>query len=115
MRSDTTGYVLRIDLDEIQKAIGTAREPCEVVLDVSIGTFVAFGDPLATTHCDDREAAGRVADAVERALGRRRQRNIDDLDPGSESSSSRRSGGPRSRAPSTTRRRLGWWCRSYAT
>ena len=80
VRSDKTGFVLRIDLDAIQDAIEASGEACEVVLDVSIGSFVAYGDQLATVQTADEDAARRIAQAVEKGIRRHRQRNIDDVD-----------------------------------
>ena len=80
VRTDRTGFVLRIDLDAIQRAIDSGAQPCEVVLLVSIGTFVAFADPLAAIHTADEDCARRLAAAVETAVALERQRNIDDVD-----------------------------------
>ncbi|MDQ3889152.1 MAG: DUF2254 domain-containing protein [Actinomycetota bacterium] len=80
VRTDRTGFVTAIDLDAIQRAIDSSAEPCEVVLEVSIGSFVAFGDPLAAIHTADEDAARRVAAAMDRGITRQRQRNIDDVD-----------------------------------
>ncbi|MFP5347327.1 MAG: DUF2254 family protein [Actinomycetes bacterium] len=82
--SAATGFVVRIDLDRIQKEIDRVSGECEVVLDVSIGDFIAYGDRLAriNTACGDGDEAvvGRVARAVERGVHRERQRNIDSVD-----------------------------------
>ena len=80
--SSKTGFVMDIDLDAIQAAIGRSRRPAEVVLDVTIGKFVAYNDALAHVHTDDAEAAERISDAVEGAVRRERGRTIDHVDPG---------------------------------
>ena len=77
--SATTGFVVRIDLDRIQKQIDQVHGDCEVVLDVSIGDFVAYGDRIAHINTDGADAE-RVARAVERGMHRERQRNIDSVD-----------------------------------
>ncbi len=79
--SDKTGFVMDIDLDGIQRAIEGSRGPAEVVLDVTIGKFVAYSDPLAHVHTDDPEAARRISDAIEDAIRRERSRSIDHVDP----------------------------------
>ena len=78
--SDKTGFVLRIDLDAIQHAIEDVGRDCEVVLDVSIGTFVAYGDRVARVYTRDLPAGRRVATVVEQSIRRERQRNIDSVD-----------------------------------
>ncbi len=81
VRSERTGFVLRIDVDRIQRAIASTGRDAEVVLLVSIGTFMAYGDRLAFVHVDDREAARVISRAVEAAVRRERQRTIDSVDP----------------------------------
>jgi uncharacterized membrane protein len=78
--SATTGFVQRLDLDHIQRAIDAVPGECEVVLDVSIGGFVAYGDLLTRDHSVDKRAGARVAPAVERAVRRERQRDVVRLD-----------------------------------
>jgi hypothetical protein len=71
---------MRIDLDRIQRAIDAVPTPCEVVLDVSIGTFVAYGDRLARIYTQDEHSVEELEHEVEAAIRRERQRNIDDVD-----------------------------------
>jgi len=78
--SDRTGFVLHIDLDRIQREIAAVPVPCEVVLDVTIGGYVAYGDRLARLHGVEGAAAQRVGEAVGRAMRLERQRNIDGVD-----------------------------------
>lgn len=78
--SDKTGFVLRIDLERIQRAIDGAPTPCEVVLDVSIGTYVAYGDPLARIRATDEHSTQGLEREVRAAIRLERQRNIDDVD-----------------------------------
>jgi uncharacterized membrane protein len=78
--SDRTGFVLRIDLDAIQGAVAGVRGPCEVVLEVCIGSYVAYGDVIARVRGTDADGVRRVAPAIERAVRLERQRNIDAVD-----------------------------------
>jgi len=78
--SDRTGFVLRIDLDAIQEALAGVPGPCEVVLEVCIGSYVAYGDPLARIRGADPGGAERVRVVIERGIRLERQRNIDAVD-----------------------------------
>ncbi len=80
--SAKTGFVMDIDIDAIQRAIERSRTPAEVVLDVTIGKFVAYNDVLAHVHADEPEVAEQISNAVEDAIRRQRGRTIDHVDPG---------------------------------
>jgi hypothetical protein len=72
----THGFVARIDIDAIAAAAAQRGPEVEVVLRVSIGTFVAYEDILADVKAhshDDALAVGRV---VECAIHREPQRDI---------------------------------------
>jgi hypothetical protein len=80
--SDRTGFAVRIDLETIQRAVAAARTPCEVVLDVSIGSYVGYGDRIAEVRTADGGGQGpdRVAAATRAAVHLERQRTIDAVD-----------------------------------
>lgn len=78
--SNKTGFVRRIEIDRIQDAIEAGRGRAEVVLDVSIGTFVAYGDRLARVYTTVANDAPRICDAIEGAVRRAPRRTIDDVD-----------------------------------
>jgi uncharacterized membrane protein len=78
--SDLTGFVMRINLDRIQRAIDVAPTKCEVELCVSIGSYVAYGDRLAIVRSETDQPLNGVSRAIERSIRRERQRNIDDID-----------------------------------
>ena len=74
------GFVTRIDVDALGAAVARAAAEVEVVLKVSVGTYVAFGEVLADikSHLEsDAEAVGNI---VRGAIRRERQRDIT-LDP----------------------------------
>lgn len=73
------GYVTRVDVDAMAHA---ARAGCEVVLHVSLGTFVATGDLIAEIGAGRREEAEPAVDPVRRAVRIERRRDIA-VDPGS--------------------------------
>ena len=80
----THGFVARIDVDAIAAAAAQRGPELEVVLRVSIGTFVAYEHILADVKAnsyDDALAVGRV---VECAIHREPQRDITTIrSPGS--------------------------------
>jgi uncharacterized membrane protein len=50
--SDKSGYVTRVDLELLEAAAREAEAGVEFVLPVSIGSYVAFGDPLAQARSE---------------------------------------------------------------
>jgi uncharacterized membrane protein len=76
VRAKEHGYVTRIDLEALRAEFAKCRDDVEVVLAVSIGSFVAFEDGLAEVKATTREAAEGLGDAVWRAIRLERQRDI---------------------------------------
>jgi len=75
------GFVTRIDIESIGKAAARAGAEVEVVLNVSIGTWVAFGDVLAEVgaHNDDdaRARRGAARRDIARRSARYRERRVE--------------------------------------
>lgn len=69
------GYVTAIDLDAIATALGGRRG--EVVLDVTLGEPVAFGQRLATITDGAGAGAGEAVSAVAAAIRLDRERDLD--------------------------------------
>jgi uncharacterized membrane protein len=73
------GFVTKIDVDAIGAAAARVQGDVEVLLSVSIGSYVAFRDVLAEvraeSHGDTRELANAVRDAI--SLGRQRDLTLD--------------------------------------
>ncbi|MGQ0561981.1 MAG: DUF2254 family protein, partial [Gemmatimonadota bacterium] len=76
VRAKQRGFFTHVDLDLLQAAAGGDRETREIVLLVSIGSYVAFGDEIAVVRAATRENAERMADVVERAVRLERQRDV---------------------------------------
>jgi len=74
------GFVTRIDVDTIATVIARAEADAEVVLKVSVGTYIAFGEVLAETKCHSHADADAIGKVVHDAIRRERQRDIT-LDP----------------------------------
>ncbi|WFE39834.1 DUF2254 family protein [Micromonospora sp. WMMD998] len=66
-RSPVTGFVTRIDLDRLERALRQVPR-AEIMLHVTLGGHLAFGDVVATVHDDDRDDAERVAHEVRSAV-----------------------------------------------
>jgi uncharacterized membrane protein len=79
VRANRAGYVTRVDLETIAEA-GRGAGGTEVVLLVSIGTFVAFEDPVARIHASSTDGAVTMHDVVRDAVHLELQRDIA-LDP----------------------------------
>lgn len=74
------GYVTRVDLEALDRAAAAAPGRVEIVLAVSIGAFVAFGDRLADVVAETPAAATALTDPVRAAMHLEIQRDIA-LDP----------------------------------
>lgn len=69
VRSSKSGFVTAIDVDAIVKSAERASGRIEVVLSVSVGSFVAFGDTLAEIKAEAEGLPGATLHrAVERAV-----------------------------------------------
>lgn len=81
VRATRSGFVVRIDLDALERAIREAGEPAEISLRVSIGTFVAWNDLLAEVRGGSPASRKLLSDCLCTALVIERQREIA-FDPG---------------------------------
>jgi uncharacterized membrane protein len=70
------GYVTGVDLDLLEKAAREAGTEAEIVLLVSIGSYVAFGDPLAEVRADLLAGEEKTADRVRDAVRLERQQDL---------------------------------------
>jgi uncharacterized membrane protein len=70
------GFVISVNLDSIGAAIENARADVEVVLLVSVGTFVAFRDVIAEVRAQTMDDAIAVANILPRAIHLERQRDF---------------------------------------
>ena len=74
------GYVVSVDVDLMSSAVVTLGREAEVVLRVSIGTYVAFEDLLAEVNARTWDDAAAVGESVRRAVHLERQRDFT-IDP----------------------------------
>lgn len=77
VRSESHGFVAAVDLPPIRAAALRAGGDVEVVLRVAIGTFVAYGDPIAEVRAGSAEAASEMAVTTRGAIRLELQRNLD--------------------------------------
>ncbi len=70
------GFVTRIDVDAIRAAAAGGTAEVEVVLRVTLGTYVVFGQRLADVHARAPADARRVADVLEVSIHREDKRDI---------------------------------------
>lgn len=71
------GSVTHIDIDAIAAVVKDARSEFEIVLLVSIGSYVAFQDVIAQIKAQTSEAAVRIKNCVQDAVRLEHQRDID--------------------------------------
>ena len=71
------GSVTHIDIDAIGAVVKDARGEVEIVLLVSIGSYVAFQDQIAEVKAQTSEAGVRVKNCVQDAIRLQHQRDID--------------------------------------
>ncbi|HEX6125276.1 MAG TPA: DUF2254 family protein [Pyrinomonadaceae bacterium] len=74
VKSEAHGYVTQIDLEKIGACVG---DEAEVILLVSFGSFVAFGDALAVVKANNAAGADLIGKTVFEAIDLDRQRDID--------------------------------------
>jgi uncharacterized membrane protein len=74
-RSERTGYLTEIDLDRLERALAGA-EDAEIVLHVTIGDHVSFGQVVADVRDGDEERARAIAGRLAGALRLSRDRNL---------------------------------------
>jgi uncharacterized membrane protein len=70
------GFVTDIDVDRLRACLGPDAAGVEIVLCVSIGSYVAYGDVLARFDGADAEQADVLGSSIVRAVRLERQRNI---------------------------------------
>lgn len=70
------GFVTRINLAPLESALDAAEGKAEIVLDVSIGSHVAYGDKVASVCARTREVARSISSAVAGALHLEHQRDV---------------------------------------
>lgn len=81
VRSTHGGYVVAIDLDVLGAPMTTAVGEVEVVWLVSIGSFVAFEDPIAEVKANTQQRLEALSQAVLKSLRLERQQALES-DPG---------------------------------
>jgi uncharacterized membrane protein len=74
---EATGFVTAVHLAQLEPALAEAAGSAEVVLEVSIGTFVAFRDQVATVRAESASQAEALAKVVAKAISVARQRDLD--------------------------------------
>ena len=74
------GYVTRIDLDTIDAARRKVQSDFEIVLRVSVGSFVGLGDEIAEVKAQTQAHSEAIGKCVQDAVQLERQRDIA-LDP----------------------------------
>ena len=76
VHSPTNGYVAAVHLEHLGRVTGAAAGPVEVVLLVSMGDYVCFGDVIAEVRAASRADAEALCTAARGALSLERQRNL---------------------------------------
>ena len=76
VRAVAHGFVTRIDVEPIEAATQRAGAEVEVVLRISVGDYVVFGQVLADVKAHARDDANLVAKVLEEAVHRERKRDI---------------------------------------
>jgi len=76
VNSEKHGYVAKINIEKIGAAIQNINES-EVVLQVSIGTYIAYGDELAQINTNNQAEAEEICKAILKAIHLDRQRDVD--------------------------------------
>ena len=117
VRSSKNGFVTGIDVDAIVQSAERSSGRIEVVLSVSMGSYVAYGDTLAQVTAEAHDqlgAAFQFHGAVERAVQLERARDLR-CDPVHGVQQLVNIGWTSSPPPSTTRPQDTWSSRSCAT
>ncbi|MEO6071123.1 MAG: DUF2254 family protein [Chitinophagaceae bacterium] len=74
---DKHGYVANINIENLDDSLSKITAEYEVVLLLSIGGFIAYGDVLAEVTVNDRESEESIVKAILSAVHIDRQRDID--------------------------------------
>ncbi len=77
VRSETDGFLTRIDVDAIADAAARRHGRVEVDVPIVVGGFVAFGDTMATIRAESAEDAESLEPMVRKAMPLARQRDLD--------------------------------------
>jgi len=77
VRAPGDGFITSFDTDAIDADIKRVPGPVEVVSRCSIGTYVAFQDPIAEVRAAQTDDAGQVAERVVGAVKIGRERALD--------------------------------------
>jgi uncharacterized membrane protein len=75
--SESHGFVVAVDLAPMRAAALRAQGDVEIILLVAIGTFVAYGDPIAEVRAATAAAASEMAATTRRAVRLELQRNLE--------------------------------------
>jgi uncharacterized membrane protein len=78
IESDKHGYVVGIDIDGLAGTAGTVGDDAEILLHVSIGTYVAYGDNLAELRSTSPAESPDIVNAIRQAIRVEQQRDLDD-------------------------------------
>lgn len=76
VRSTRNGYVVRLDLDGLEASLRTSRTDVEVVLEVSVGSFVAFEDRMAEIAAGTLAEAEKIGEVVLKSVHLESQRAL---------------------------------------
>lgn len=76
VHAESNGHVSRINLDRIADQLSAARGRVEVVLLVSLGSYVTFDEVIAEIRAEDRAEAEPVALGTWNAVALERQRDF---------------------------------------
>lgn len=68
VRANGAGFVTTIDLRHLDRALRQVREPVEIVFCITLGSYVALHDPLATVVATEVGGSDRLTCAVQEAV-----------------------------------------------
>ncbi len=78
VRVEHEGFFVALNLDALAREIDNASETVEVVLQVPIGSYVAFQDTIASVRADNRDDAEQIANTIRQAVLIQRRRQLAD-------------------------------------
>ena len=76
IRAERHGYVTRINLASIGAAVKEVRGEVEIIMQVSIGSFVGYHDVIAHVKAESSDQAEKIGHLLLSAIMLERQRNI---------------------------------------
>lgn len=71
------GFIVSIDVDAIGRSIADAECEADIEFLVSIGSYAAYGDPVAIVHAGEREVSDHLVSIVQDATKLDRLRRLD--------------------------------------